>query len=353
MDTAALLQEFSDAHGVSGYEDAPRAIAQRVLEPLVDSMRVDALGNLITFKKGTGDANGKHRTMMLAAHMDEIGMMVTGYSGGFLRVFRVGGSDPRTLVGQEVVVHGVRDFPGVIASRPPHVLSAEDRKKTPDWNDLYIDIGATADEIEGLVTIGDTITLRSSFVKLSGGYAAGKAMDDRASVVTIALCMQELAGVTHEWDIAAVATTQEEVGLRGAIVSAFGVAPDAAIAIDVGFGAQVGVDPNISIKMDAGPCLSIGPNFHPTMYQGLVDVAQKREIKIQSEVIPGASGTDAWGIQIAREGVPTALLGLPLRYMHSSVETVAIADVERTGRLMAAFIQSLKGDIELDAQAKE
>ncbi len=170
---------------------------------------------------------------------------------------------------------------------------------------------------------------------------AGKAFDDRAGVVSVALCLEALAAARHRWDVYAVATTQEEIGLRGATVSAWSVAPDAAIAIDVGFGRQRGVSDEDSVDMDGGPVLTIGPNVHPVMYEELVRAAKAHEIRYQVEVAPGATGTDGWAIQVARAGVPTEVISLPLRYMHSTVETVCVADIERTGRLMAAFIARL------------
>ncbi len=157
----------------------------------------------------------------------------------------------------------------------------------------------------------------------------------------MALCLEALAATRHRWDVYAVATTQEEIGLRGATVSAWSVAPDAAIAIDVGFGRQRGVSEEDSVDMDGGPVLTIGPNVHPVMYEELVRAAKANEIRYQVEVAPGATGTDGWAIQVARAGVPTEVISLPLRYMHSTVETVCVADIERTGRLMAAFIARL------------
>jgi len=246
---------------------------------------------------------------MLAAHSDEIGLMVKGFDEGFIRFARVGGVDVRTIVGQEVTVHGKRPLPGIVASRPPHVLSAEERKKVIALDKLFIDVGMSADRVKEMVRVGDFVTMRRDFIELAEGYVSGK-----------------------------------EVGLRGAITSAYGIAPDLAIAVDVGFGLQQGVAEQEAISMDGGPAIAIGPNFHPLLHESIVATAKASEIKYQLEVSPGPSGTDAWAIQVAREGIPTALFSIPLRYMHTSVETICIKDIERTGRLIAEFIAGLDED---------
>lgn len=329
------------ATGLSGYEGDVRSLVLKAWEPLADSFVTDALGNLIALKRGQGPEGAPRRAIMLAAHMDEIGLMVTGYEGSFLRFTRVGGVDLRTVLGQEVTVHGRRELTGVISSRPPHVLSEEERKAAVPADKLFIDVGLTAEELPTLVQVGDLVAMRRDTIELAEGYLSGKAMDDRAGVATLTVCLQELSRLRHGWDVYAVATTQEELGLRGAIVSAFSTAPDAAIAIDVGFGAQVGVSEEESVEMDGGPAIAMGPNIHPVLQQLLVKVAGEQEIKYQLEVAPGQTGTDAWAIQVAREGVPTALLSVPLRYMHTSVETVCVRDIQRTGRLMALTIAAL------------
>ncbi|NLD45081.1 MAG: M42 family metallopeptidase [Chloroflexi bacterium] len=341
MDTVALLRQLSEASGVTGYEEEVRALVAEAFRPHADEIRVDALGNLIALKRGTRPEGEPVRSIMLAAHTDEIGMMVTGLEEGFLRVGRVGGTDPRTILGQEVVVHGRRPLPGIIGSRPPHVLPPEARKNVVPFDELFVDVGLAPEALRELVRVGDVITLYQPFTELAEGYVAGKAFDDRAGVVSVALCLEALAAARHRWDVYAVATTQEEIGLRGATVSAWSVAPDAAIAIDVGFGRQRGVSDEDSVDMDGGPVLTIGPNVHPVMYEELVRAAKAHEIRYQVEVAPGATGTDGWAIQVARAGVPTEVISLPLRYMHSTVETVCVADIERTGRLMAAFIARL------------
>ncbi|MFH1086671.1 MAG: M42 family peptidase [Chloroflexota bacterium] len=341
MKIEEVLRELSESSGVSGYETEARAIAQRLFAAHAHEVRTDALGNLIALRRGEPPAGAPRRSIMLAAHVDEIGLMVTGVEQGFLRFTRVGGVDVRTIVGQEVVVHGRRPLPGIVASLPPHVLSEAERQAVIPLDKLFIDVGLPEDRVAELVAVGDLVTMRREMVILAEGYLSGKAFDDRAGVVALALCLEQLAAMRHEWDVYAVATTQEEVGLRGAIVSAYGTAPDAAIAVDVGFGAQQGLSEAETIAMDGGPALCMGPSMHPLLYKRLADTAKAHEVTHQFEVAAGASGTDAWGIAVTRQGVPTALLSIPLRYMHTTVETVCVRDIERTARLMALTIAGL------------
>ncbi|MGI5915361.1 MAG: M42 family metallopeptidase [Anaerolineae bacterium] len=341
MDVVELLRDLSTAHGVSGYEAQILDVVRRAYEPNTDEIRSDSLGNLIGLRRGQRPEGAPVRSIMLAAHTDEIGLMVTGFEKGFIRFTNVGGVDVRTILGQEVLVHGRRPLIGIIGSHPPHVTPPEERNKPIPMDKLFIDVGLTEERLHQEVRVGDMITMRRDFLSLAEGYVSGKSFDDRAGVVSLALCLEMLAGMRHEWDVYAVATSQEEVGLRGAQVSAYGIAPDIAIAVDVGFGAQQGVSENESIAMDGGPAIAMGPNIHPAMYERLVAIARDHELKYQTEVAAGATGTDAWAIQVARSGIPCGLLSIPLRYMHTSVETICIRDIERTARLMALFIAGL------------
>jgi len=358
METAALLRELAEARGPAGYERSVSSIVRARFGAVTPDVRTDALGNVIArlpasaagggSAQGTSHAgdspSGGRPSIMLAAHMDEISLMVTQVEKGFLRFTQVGGFDPRVLFGQEVVVHGRRDLPGLVVSVPPHFTDAAEREKPISIEKLFIDTGLAPAEVEGAVQVGDLVTLRGRWAELAGGYATSKSLDDRAGVAAVALCLQEVARRTRFWDVFAVATVQEEIGIRGAITSAFGVAPDAAIALDVTFGSQSGVGPQESVKMDGGPSLCIGPNFHPRLFDRLVEAAKAIECPHQVEAIPGASGTDAWAIQVSRAGVPCALVGIPVRYMHTPVETICLRDLERTARVLAEAVCRLTPD---------
>ncbi len=337
MTTAEFLKALTEAHGVSGYEHNVRDIVVQEFSALCSEVRVDAMGSVWGIKRGT--AGG--RRIMLAGHMDEIGLIVKKIDKHVIRFTQVGGFDVRILPGQPVWVHGRQTMAGVIGMCPPHVMPAEERDKVIPMDDLFIDVGLTAEQMQEQVRVGDTITLRRGYVELRNGLVASKAMDDRAAVASLFECLQVLQGTRHDWDVYAVATVQEEMGLRGAMTSAFGVEPDAAIAVDVTFARTPELAEVDTVEADKGPAICRGPNLHPVMYDRLVETAKKHEMPYQTEPVPGASGTDAWAIQVSRQGVPTALLGLPLKYMHTPVETLALRDVERCGRLMAYFIAEL------------
>ena len=348
MQIKEFLKKLSEASGVSGYEASVRELVREEFSQYADEIQVDTLGSLIALKRGEAKKDLPRRSIMLAGHMDEIGLLVTKLEKGFLRFTTVGGFDLRVLLAQEVVVHGRRDLPGIIATRPPHVLTREDREQVVPLDKLFIDVGLPEDELSQWVRVGDVITIRRQFTELAGDLVSGKAFDDRAAVACIAHCLQHLTTLKHAWDVYAVATVQEEVGLKGALTSTFGIAPDIGIAIDVGHGNMLGVSEMDTVKVGGGPAIGFGPNIHPLMYSRLVETAKSYEIAHQTDPIPGRSGTDAWAMQVTREGIPTALISIPQRYMHTSVETLSLKDLERIGRLLALFIANLE-----DAFAEE
>jgi len=300
---------------------------------------VTKMGSVVGVRHGSGLE--PRRKVMLSAHMDEIGLMVTGIEKGFLRLADVAGSDARVMLGQEVIVHGQRELLGMVGSRPPHVLTPAERDQVIPFDKLFVDVGLPEARVKRLVRVGDLVSIQREACELKGGFFSGKAMDDRASVAAVAVCLETLASTQHKWDVLGVASVQEETTFLGAATSAYEIAPDIAIAIDVTFGEQNGVSSDQAVGMGKGPAIGIGPNFHPRLVKALMDTAGKLEMPYQMEPTPGRSGTDAWPIQVAREGIPTALLGIPLRYMHTPVETVSLKDVERAGRLMAEFIATL------------
>ncbi len=343
FDLKEHLRTLVQAHAPSGHEGPVREIVREAWKDLVDEFEQDKLGSLIGIKRATQPVEPPRR-IMLAAHMDEIGMMVRDIVDGFVYVHRISGVDNRVMLAQPVMVHGKRALPGIVASIPPHGLTAEARKKYPTFNDLIIDVGLPAAEVQELVVIGDLITVDVPMLELQGQKVAGKAMDDRACVAAVTACLHQLKGMSLQWDVYATATVQEETGLLGATTAANAIKPDIAIALDVTFAPQSGVDADSTADMGSGPGIGLGPNLHIRLYDKLKETAKRYEIKVQDDVIPGNSGTDAWAIQIAQSGVPTALLEVPLRNMHSPVETCDLRDIERAGRLMAHFIAGLDAD---------
>ena len=342
MDIVPLLKSLSEAPGVSGYEHQVREIVKAEFGRHADQVWTDTLGNVIALRQGT--APEPRPSIMLATHMDEIGLIISEMEEGFLHFQMVGGYDDRVLIGQEVVVHGRQDLPGIIGSRPPHVLPAGERDKPIPYDKLLIDVGLSPKELPDFVRVGDLVTMKASAIELKGKLLAGKALDNRVSVVAAAVCLEELSRVRHAWDLYAVATVQEEVGLKGAITSAYGLKPDIGIAIDVTWAKQPGTQDEYTFDLGGGPIIGHGPNFHPKLQKGLEDTARSLEMDYHLEASARVGGTDAVAIQISREGIPTALIGIPLRNMHTPAETVSVKDVERVGRLLAAFVASLDGD---------
>jgi putative aminopeptidase FrvX len=356
VDIVPLLKRLSEASGVSGYEHEVRTIVQETFGQHADELWTDTLGNVIGLQRGTGPE--PRPAIMLATHMDEIGLIVSELEDSFIHFQQIGGYDDRVLLGQEVLVHGRRDLPGIIGARPPHVLPPSERAKPIPYDKLLIDVGLTADELPQSVRVGDLITMKREMVELKGGLVSGKAFDNRVSVVAAAVCLQKLAAVHHHWDVYAVATVQEEVGLKGAITSTYGLKPDVGIAIDVTFARQPSTPDEYTYELGKGPTIGCGPNFHPKLQQALLETAKSLEMPVQVEAAARVGGTDAVAIQISREGIPAALLSIPLRSMHTPVETVSVKDVERVGRLLAAFIgrldeaflPSLAWDLGLDGE---
>jgi putative aminopeptidase FrvX len=338
-----FLQKLSEAHGVSGYEHAIRDLVIEEFRPLVDELSVDALGNVIAIKRGFRKPKDKTpiRKVLIEGHMDEIGLMVTDIDHGFIRFTQVGGFDVRVLLAQEVFVHGKKQLRGIIGSRPPHVLSAEEREQVIPMSDLFIDVGLSEDKVRDLVQVGDMITLARDVIELKNNLIAGKAFDDRAAVATVAEALHQLQSLKHTWDVYAVANVQEEIGLRGAMTSTFAVNPDVAIAIDVGHADQPNVPEVNRVPLDDGMGIALGPNIHPVVHHKMVRIAESYEIPYKVTAYSGPTGTNAWAIQVVREGIPTGLIDIPLRYMHTSVETVSVNDLERVGRLLAMFCASL------------
>lgn len=331
---------------VSGREDPLITRLRQIMSPLCDEMATDALGNLFCrLKANRAPSGGRSATVMLAAHVDEIGLIVQWIEpSGALRVLPVGGVNMKTVLSSRVIVHGRKPLVGTIGTVPPHLTSAQDREKLPEWSDVFVDLGLDAATVNRLVRPGDPVSFDVQPVPLLGDRMTGKSLDNRAGLAAAVLAFESLAQLEREVDVVFAATTQEEIGLRGATAAAYSQKPDVAIVIDVGFADMPAVSDRESIKMGFGPAISIGPNVHPGVRHWLEQLAQRDQLKHQFEVLPGNSGTDAWAIQVAGSGIPTALLSIPLRYMHSTVEIVSLADVEATASMLSAFCASLTVD---------
>lgn len=330
-----FLKEITEADGVSGYEDGVAGNIARAFSPYVDETRKDSLGNLIFYKKGKG-VNAPR--LMFCAHMDEIGLIVTAIEeGGFLRFGALGGFDVRTLPSQVVTVYGKEECPGVIGQLPPQLRQGGQNNKAPAMKDLFIDTGLPPEVVHQKIEIGSVVAIRRNIVKLRHRCHAGKAFDDRAGVALLWECARELSRREHGADVYLVATVQEEVGIRGAMVSTYGLTPDLGVAVDVCHGDFPGAEEHEVSPLGKGPVITSGPNIHPILAERLLAVARDYGIPCEKDVSPGPTGTDARAIQVSRDGIPAALLSIPLRYMHTSVELLDLEDVKRGGRLLAFF----------------
>ncbi len=336
-----LLRQLVEMSGIAGREDRVRKLVIDQLKPLVDELRTDQMGNVIAIKRGTGKAPASGRKkMMLSAHMDEIGFVVSYIDDkGFLRIQPLGGFDPRTLMAQRVTVMGKVDLPGVIGSKPVHILTEEEKKKHLDIKDYFIDLGLPKAKVDELVQIGDPVTMHRKMEAL-GDNVTCKTMDDRVGVY----CMIEAVRKAKKSpaDLYVVCSTQEEVGLRGATAAASGIEPDVGIAIDVTLANDVpgagGAD-EIS-RLGDGTSLGLLNGLHisnPKLVARFIELAEKKKILYQRDVMP-KGGTDAGGIQKARGGPAVFTLSIPCRYVHTTVEMVNLADVQATIDLLAAYI---------------
>lgn len=345
------LKRLSEAFGVSGYEDEVRDLVIDMLSPYADSIELDSFGNIIAVKKGGGA--GK---VMIAAHIDEIGLMVSSIDkNGFIKFQPVGGWNPIILPGQRVLIKtdSGEKVRGVIGYTPPHILKPEESKQVPEIKDLYIDVGASSrDEVLKMgVNIGSTIVIERSVERLGNGdRVSGKAFDDRVGVAVLINVFKEVSNL--DVDFYAVATVQEEVGLKGARVSAYRVTPDIALALDTTIAADI---PDVKetdqiTKIGKGPAIKVmdgrsgsGLITHPEIKKLLIELAEKNKIPYQLEVLPGGT-TDAAIIALNKEGVPSGVISIPTRYIHSPVEVLDPNDCINTVKLTKGFIENVSSE---------
>jgi endoglucanase len=273
--------------------------------------------------------------------MDAIGMIVTQINEGFLHLTAIGGIDHRVLPGQLVTVHGTKDLPGVVIQPPAHTLPEEAQSGPVPLKHLIVETGLTPRQVDSKVKIGDLVSFATEPIEMNGEYIAGHSLDNRASVAALTVCLDLLQKREHEWDVWAVATTQEEENLGGALTSGYELRPTLGVVIDVTFAKGPGTTDYRTFEMDKGPTIVWGPNAHPELFKEAENLAKRLEFSYQKEIHERSSGTDAILLQLAGEGIPTLILGVPIRYMHTPVEMVQFKDIERTGRLLAEFISSL------------
>ncbi len=342
MDVQKILTEASAKVGPSGQEMEVAEYFAGQFRPFVDEVTVDAMFNVIAHKKGTGPR------VALFAHMDEIGLMVIAIEeDGSLRLGNVGGVDPRILPASRVWVHGKERLFGTIGAMPPHLMKPEDRKKNYERKDLYVDVGLPVEKVRELVRVGDIVTFNVPATPLLNGQFAAKTMDDRACVAMLVETAERLRKLQCDADVYFVGSTQEEVGSRGAETAAFAIAPDLAIAIDVDHATIPGSRPNTTVELDS-LCASIGPFLQPKLLKRLMDCAAAHHVKLQTTVAERNTYTDGDEVSLARDGIPMVLLSLPLKYMHTTVETLDIQALQEGSRLLSHFLSELDAGWEDD-----
>ena len=357
--TPPLLAELLSARGASGHEAAPASVWRSAAERFA-SVGTDAIGtpHALVAPRGRGRGRGRAaaadeppRRLLLMGHIDELGLIVTHIDDqGYLWVREVGGWDPQILVGQRVIIDTADGpLPGVVGRKPIHLLRDEERKKVPDLSDLHIDIGARdGEQAQELVRVGDVAVIDVAPLQLGDGRLASRALDNRlGSYVALEAAHQVADAGGAAWELGAVAVVQEETTFGGSRTSAFSLAPDAAIVIDVTHATDapgIEVKPSGKHPLGSGPVIGRGSTLHEGVFELLYETARAEEIPFTIEASGRSTGTDADAVHASRAGVPTGLVMIPVRYMHSPVETVDLNDVQATVRLLAAAALALKPD---------
>lgn len=344
LKTPAFLADLISARSPSGYENEAREVIKNYVEKQADEYFVDALGSCHATLNGNGGP-----TLMLAGHIDELGLIIKHVSSkGYLYFDAIGGHDRSMISGRRVDIltrEGV--IRGVTGKRAIHLMTPEDRKRVPELHQMWIDIGAKSKE-EALerVMIGDAAVYDHGLENLCGSLVVSRAFDDKSGAYAVNEAMLRLRKAKNLLaKVVAVSTSQEEIGTRGAIPSAHSVNPDVAIVVDVSHATD---HPDAdhrkygSFELGGGPILTRGPNIHPSVFERLLNCAKKNKIPVQIEADPRPTGTDARAIQVARDGIPTGLVGIPLRYMHTPSEVIDLNDLEAVVKLLVAFARSLK-----------
>ncbi len=332
------LMRLAAADGISGFEFALTDMIKELMIPYCETVEADAMGNVIGIIPAE---NPDAKSVMLEAHIDGIGLMVSNISDeGFLSFVPVGGVDSAILPGAEVTIYGREKLFGVIGAKPPH-LQAGDKPEASKISDLVIDIGLSGDKAREKVQIGDMVCFGESVKALSDKVLSGKSFDDRGGLISLLYCLEKLKGKKLPFNLYVVAAVQEEVGLRGATMISERLAPDCAFVVDVCHGDTPDAGSESIFKLGSGAVISFGPNIHPYLSALAKKVAEDEKIKVSYDADGGDTGTDAWAVQVAGEGIPVLLLSIPLRYMHTTVETLNFDDVKSVGALLYAMLTKL------------
>jgi tetrahedral aminopeptidase len=335
MKTEEFLRTATAMPGFTGNEGKVARMIADAFSPYCDDVRIDTMQSVIARAKGSGPR------VMVCAHLDEIGLMVTRIEDdGCLRVGNAGGVDPRILPGMRVNVHERETLPGVIGAKSPHLLTKEERARNYAREDLYVDLALPADKVKALVNIGDYIALEARFTPLLNRRYATKTADDRACVAILLRAAEALMDMRHSADVYFVLSSQEEVGGYGAMTAAYAVDPDYAVTLDVCHAETPGAPQGETFRPDS-MAAATGPYINAMMRSKLEAVARANQVTLQTSVYPRYTSTDADGIGTARAGIPTVLLELPVKYMHTTVETFDMHTLEEGARLLALYLAAM------------
>ena len=327
------LERLCTCTAPSGFEGPAAAVAAELLRPLVDEVSIDRMGNVLGVRRSKTPGAPK---LLLDAHLDEIGLIVTGVEDGFLRFRSIGGVDPRMLPGRELVVLTDPPLRGLVACP-----AGGDENKSVPLNELYVDVGLSQEEAERAVPVGTPMVYRAGCFPLGEDQMCGKSMDDRACFVTLLRAAELLRDRELDVELHIMGSTREEVSGAGAVVGTWAVAPDFCVAVDVTHGKTPDGPADKTFELGGGPTIGVGPNMTRWMTERMIAKAREHSIPYQLEIMSGHTGTNGWEMQISREGVATSVLSLPLKYMHTPVETLSLADMEGVAQLLAAFVENL------------
>lgn len=336
MNLKGYLLDLCGLEGASGFEFGIADHVEQLLRELCDEVYTDPMGSVHGILR-CGKENAPK--LLLDAHMDEIGLMVSEITQeGFLRVVNLGGVDSRILPGAGVTVHGREKLYGVIAAKPPHIQTAEEMKKAIPLKDMVVDIGYSKEEAEKRVQVGDMVTFQAQPELLLGDAVTGKTLDDRAGVAVLLSAVKKLKKHPRSVDIEVLVSAQEETGLRGAKVGGWLSRPDLAIAVDVSHAKTPDASSDNVYELGGGAMIGVGPSLHRRITDELRRLAKEHGIPHQVEVMGGDTGTNAWALQIVGQGIPCGLLSIPLRYMHTTIETISLADAKAVRDLICQFV---------------
>lgn len=348
-----MLNKILTVPGVSGREEEAASLVAGLFEPYCDQVTIHRTHSVIGYKKATRSTGESAKRLMFAAHLDQIGLVITRIEkGGFLRITGIG-YDPKVLPGQPVKIYGRRELFGVISVRSFSTLPLSEHEKSPPMDEIYIDTGLDEETVRSAVRVGDLAKIEMEPVELQGAFYSSPVLDDRACIAAMIIGMERLADLHHEWDLYFVATCGEESTGKGAMSAAWEIQPDAAVAMDVTFGTQPGVPDHDSAAVGKGLTLSLGPIFDQDYRRKMVDVCRREKIPMTDEPDMVGFGTDAASIRQTRGGVPVNLISLPIKSMHTPVEVMSLDDLEELGRFTAAFAASIHRELPAEESGEE